>query len=404
MFLLTEIKWQIFRNKGRAILLLLIAALLTGTMAFYVGNIQINEIALNTLGDNLPVKAQIVNLTGTVSSGLMIPAARFDTFTEEGIREVYCTAAGSGAFSPEVKAMPDFPEGDTVVLGANSLNATPLTESLLTFEEGTDSSFLAGDAPLCALDSDYARRNQISIGDEITLPINLYQSNVGYEKLAEDATFRVVATYAPPGKSDNAFSMLIPVQWMRNQAESLGNVTFCYDSCTAVLGDPLHGLNAFKERLAKKGFAMVDPNAPMGAYFGEAVVMQDETFIKTVGELEKNLMVYRSFLIPFFGVIVLLVTLSVFLILRSNRQNLAIAVSLGRSKLLSGVVSFAAVLLLSILGCWVAFLVMILGLGIAPIEGLLICGIFLACSCIGSLIALFFLLRFNPIELLTKTD
>ena len=404
MFLLTEIKWQMIRNKGRSILLCLIAALLTGTMAFYMGNIQSNEIALSTLGDNLPVKAQIVNLAGIDSSGILIPAARFDTFTEGGIREVYCTATGSGAFSPEIRAMPDFPEGDTTVLGANCLEGTPLTESLFTFEEGVDSSFLAGDAPLCALDSDYARNNQISIGDEISMPINLYQAGAGYEKLAEDASFRVVATYVPPGKQNNTFSMLIPIQWMRNQAESTGAVTFCYDSCTVILDDPLHGLNAFKEGLAEKGFSKVDPNAPIGSYFGEAVVMQDETFIKTVGELEQNLMVYRRFLIPFFGVIVLLVTLSVFLVLRSNQHNLAIAVSLGRSKVQSGVVSFVSVLLLSIIGCLIAFLVMIAGLGLALMEGLLICGIFLACSCIGSIIALFFLLRFDPMELLTKTE
>lgn len=403
MFLWMEIKWQIFRNKGRSILLCLIAALLTGTMAFYVGNIQANETALSTLGDNLPVKAQIVNLAGVDSSGILIPAPRFDIFTEEGVREVYCTAVGSGAFSPEIRAIPDFPDGDTTVLGANCLEGTPLTESLFTFEEGVDSSFLAGDAPLCALDSDYARNHQISIGDEISLPINLFQSGVGYEKLAEEAAFRVVATYVPPGKQNNTFSMLIPVQWMRNQAESTGTVTFCYDSCTVVLDDPLHGLNAFKEGLAEKGFAVVDSSAWLSD-FGEAVVMQDETFIKTVGELEQNLMVYRRFMIPFFIVIVLLVTLSVFLILRSNQQNLAISVSLGRSKLQSGVVSFAAVLLLSIIGCLTAFLVMLFGLGIAPIEGLLICGIFLACSCVGSIIALFFLMRFDPIELLTKTE
>ena len=403
MFLLTEVKYQLLRNKGRSILLALIAALLTGTMAFYVGNIQSNEIALNTLGDNLPVKAQIVNLAGTDSGGLMIPAPRFDTFTEEGIREVYCTAMGSGAFSPEIRAIPDFPEGDTVVLGANSLEATPLTESLFTFEEGADGSFLAGDAPLCALDSDYARSHQVSIGDEISLPIYLFQSGVGYEKLAEEAAFRVVATYVPPGKQNNTFSMLIPVQWMRSRAESLGNVVFCYDSCMVVLDDPLHGLNAFKEGLAEKGFAVVDSSAWLSD-IGEAVVMQDETFIKTVGELEQNLMVYRRFLIPFFGVIVLLVTLSVFLVLRSNQQNLAISVSLGRSKPQTGMVSFMAVLLLSVLGCLAAFVVMLFGLGIAPIEGLLICGIFLACSCIGSIVALIFLLRFNPIELLTKTE
>lgn len=40
MFILTQIGYQIFRNKGRSALAICAAALLYGTMAFYMGNIR----------------------------------------------------------------------------------------------------------------------------------------------------------------------------------------------------------------------------------------------------------------------------------------------------------------------------------------------------------------------------
>ena len=43
MFLLTEIKYRLLRARGRTALLLCVAALLVGSLAFYLGNIQSNR-------------------------------------------------------------------------------------------------------------------------------------------------------------------------------------------------------------------------------------------------------------------------------------------------------------------------------------------------------------------------
>ena len=114
--------------------------------------------------------------------------------------------------------------------------------------------------------------------------------------------------------------------------------------------------------------------------------------------------VLRWFLAPFFALVIVLVTLVTFLLLRSTRRDMAISLSLGRPKILSGCACFFGMLIANVCGCAVAVPILLCTAGLAPGQILTICGLYLASSCVGVLLALILLLRFDALELLTKID
>ena len=114
--------------------------------------------------------------------------------------------------------------------------------------------------------------------------------------------------------------------------------------------------------------------------------------------------VLRWFLAPFFALVIVLVTLVTFLLLRSTRRDMAISLSLGRPKILSGCACFFGMLIANVCGCAVAVPILLCTAGLALGQILTICELYLASSCVGVLLALILLLRFDALELLTKID
>ena len=113
---------------------------------------------------------------------------------------------------------------------------------------------------------------------------------------------------------------------------------------------------------------------------------------------------YRTFMAPFFIVVVLMVTMAVVLVLRGARYDMAIALSLGRERRKIALVHMLASLAAQGLGCIIALPVIALPAGLGLGVGLLVCGSFLACALLGDMAGLFGLLRFDPMDLLIKTD
>ena len=83
-------------------------------------------------------------------------------------------------------------------------------------------------------------------------------------------------------------------------------------------------------------------------------MVDDQLFIETAEKLEQNLKVLLWFLAPFFALVIVLVTLVTFLLLRSTRRDMAISLSLGRPKILSGCACFFGMLIANVCGCAVA--------------------------------------------------
>ena len=90
-------------------------------------------------------------------------------------------------------------------------------------------------------------------------------------------------------------------------------------------------INEFKAQLPKIGFMPIFDGAD-NRYRGDAIVVDDEMFIKTDSRFRADLTVFQSFLFPFYALVASLVTLITFLMLRGSRRDIAIASSLGQPK------------------------------------------------------------------------
>lgn len=402
--LLTELKYFLLRNKMRAILLVCITMLLVCCMGFYLGNIHSISEAISDLGETLPVKAKIVSTNGSRTGGILINAVHVDQLLEEDIREVECTSMDAGAFSEKAKGETPFVGGDTEIMGANSLEATEIPERCFTFADGLANDFLEGDKNYCAVDEEYAMIHQISVGDQISMPVYLLPAGMGYEKISDNATLQVAATFSSEGMKGQGAAVIVPVQWLRNLAAEYGLSFFCYDSFKFVINDPVANLNRMKASLREIGFLPVDSSRVGISLSGESALIDDKMFISTAGKLQESLLIYRQFLIPFALTLVCLLALSTFLILKNNQRDIAISISLGRPKLSCFMSTYIAVFLLCFIGCGLSIPLISFFAGLSVVTGLAAGAVFLLCSMVSTVIALAALLQFNALALLTKVD
>lgn len=400
MFLLTEIKYRLLRARSRTALLLCVAALLVGSMAFYLGNIQANQSALDGLAQNLPVTARVVSLSGSKQTGLRIDTARHDALAAAEVHDVLISTTYSGARMEAIRNADPFLGGDTVVKGVNNPRALlDVDPEAFVYGDGWDESLFQGSEAVCLASEGLLEAEGLEVGGEITIPLYsiLYGTREnGFYPVGEH-TMTVAGSYQGGGMGD----LFVPIQWLREITEAVPE-TFSYESMSVVLDDPMK-LNGFKAALADMGF-MEPLEGADDIFTGAAISVEDEMFIKTAGELQENLQVFNSFLLPFFALIIGMITLVTFLILRGSRKEMAIASSLGRQKILNAASHFFGAVIAEGFGCVLAFPVMRMLIGIPLGASFTIVGMYLACACVGTALALVALLRFDTLALLTKVD
>lgn len=398
--LLTEIKYQIFRNKGRSILLILTSLCLLGAMAFYLGGMQANRTALLELGDKIPVKVQVVTADGSRSSGLFVHESKYDQLISTGVRDIRATTTAAGALSEAAKLQSPFLGGDVTIVGLNSIRAMSLTHAKYIYADGMDETFLEGDEAYCVLEESFAQDSGFSIGDTITLPVYFYLQGLGEYLEMGEKTLTVAGTFST--RQTCEFSMLVPAGWLRAEANAQEMTYFGYDSLSMVVDDPLH-LNEFKDRLTEADMKEVVPKSD-DSFTGAAAVVEDEIYTKTANKFREILQVYQGFLIPFFLLIAGLSCLVIFLVLRGSRREMAIASSLGKTKVQIHLTYLVEILILYVVGCAAALPCILFLSGIGISGAMAAIGIFLCCGVVGAFFALLLLLRFDPMELLTKVD
>lgn len=404
MFVLTQIKYHLFRHIGRSILALCAASFLFGGMVFYMWNIESNQKALDTLADNIPVTATVVNRNGSKKSGLFIATDMFDELCSAGVVDMLATAEVTGAWDESVRKQEFFYGGDVSMTAINNIRAWEGVEKYeLEWMAGMDASIFETDRALCVLSEDSAQRFGAELGSEVNLAVYaVHRNSVGVTyTLISDATLEVAGIYhkSESGPATDK-DMYIPTAWMRSTAEQ-NDVDFSYDSATCRI-DP-QNLNEFKAMLPKIGF-MVPFDGANGLFSGDAITVDDELFIKTMRHLRTNLSTFQRFLIPFYLLIDSIVILITFLMQRGSRYDMAIASSLGQSKFQTAFVNFAGTFLTYCAGCVVIVPGAVLLAGVPLADILAICGIFLLCAAIGIAVALVMLLRFDTLALLTETD
>lgn len=404
MFIFTEINYRFSRTPGRSAILILAAVMLVASMGAYLGSLQASQAALDNLAESIPVTARVVERSGAKTSQLSVSTTHYDALTSLSVHGVLCTSSAAGAWSSDAQAQEPFAGGDTFITAANCFDALPaVDEKDLTLLDGCGPGFLSGSEAVCGISEPYAQLTGLELGDEFTLPVYaITYSQMGMRYTPVGCQTLTVAALYPYNEVNGERSpdVSVPVSWLRGAAESAGTV-FYYSSLSAVLDDPLH-LTQFKETLPGLGFMRVDSASSFGP--SDAVSMEDELFIKTAEELRENLKTYRSFQLPFFGLITVMVMLAVFLVLRGSRMDMAVASSLGEPRLRISFVHFCAALLTQLLGGCLAVAPLVLSMGLSFGDSLQILAAYLLCACAGTALALFRLLRFDTLTLLTKND
>lgn len=406
-FLLTEVRYRLLGRPSHTALLLSVAALLMGVTAFYLGNIQANRAALDSLSGTVRVRAQVVNRTGDRESGLQISPALYEALAAAPVRDLQCTAFLTGAYGPMAQLISQtgvFEGGNVTVRGLNDLPAGDVPEGAVEFRLGWGPGLFTGEEPVCLVREGFAKNYGLRLGDQISLPLFLSRTDdevtrhcpLGYQ------TLKVVGIYRPRGLAlAAAADLYTPVGWMRKTAEAAGEA-FVYDSLSASLAEPME-LNRFKGSLKDMGFREVQDTSD-DLFIGDAMIIEDEMFIKTAGELQENLEVFNRFMPTFFGVVVGMVTLTTFLVLRGGRRDIAIASSLGRQRALNAASHFLGAFCAELLGCLAALPVMCGLVGVTIGTAMASVGLYMACACAGTSLALAFLLRFDPLSMLTNVD
>lgn len=406
MVILKEMNYIVFRNRGRTALSVCIAALLVCCMSFYLGSIQTAESAEENLAQVIPVTAQVVSRSGARTVGFEIDENHFANLMKADIKDAVYTASACANFQEQYRAE-DVQGADTSVTAVSGLSAlVGMTEENIAFENGYDLSFLERAEPLCVVSQSYAAQYGLNSGDTLSMPFYVTRYNddgfsLRYEHLGMQGV-KIIGVYADSASGSAVpCSMIVSVPWLQTVVKE-NNLRFYYSSFRCALRDPMK-LNDFKDAMRGAGFAKPDPNA-LDERHGDTLVVDDQLFIETAEKLEQNLKVLRWFLAPFFALVIVLVTLVTFLLLRSTRRDMAISLSLGRPKILSGCACFFGMLIANVCGCAVAVPILLCTAGLALGQILTICGLYLASSCVGVLLALILLLRFDALELLTKID
>lgn len=396
MLLPWEIKCNITRAPVRSVLIVCVSALIVCGMALYLRNIQVTEEALNDLAQQMPVTIRVTNRDGYLHEGLRILPKDVDYLLESGVRDPVYTATD---FIAE-------PVGS--IYGTNALDSLDgLSRSDFTFMDGWDESFPMSRKPVIALREDIAGKNGWQLGDRFRLEFSMLDrtkntTGTGEPDIKKVGGYSVtmIATY--PGKPDTVEAVM-PVDWLRGIADiALPVGTFKYSSFSAVMEEPRE-LNAYKDGLEEWGFyersAVADPDLE-----GDTLSVEDEMYIKTAGEMMETLNLYRAFLLPFFIIVTLIITMVTFLVLRSCRRQIAIAGSLGRPKLRNAAAHFCSTVIVQLAGCLLALLTLAWTAGLP----LWLTGITLAafglCALGGTAAALLLLFRFDTLTLLTKEE
>ena len=161
-------------------------------------------------------------------------------------------------------------------------------------------------------------------------------------------------------------------------------------------------MTQFKENLVGLGF--VQTGTPGGYGACDAISVEDELFIKTAEDLRGTLKIYRGFQVPFYGLVTGIVMLTVFLVLRSNRKDIAIASSLGEGRLRISLVHFSSTVLTQMLGGILASILLVACTVITISDSLWILLAYLLCASMGTILAIMQLMRFDTLSLLTKSS
>lgn len=407
MFVFNIIRKNIFRHSKKSLLSILISLLFILFLLMYFQNIEENESQLSKLGETIPVTARICNIDGSQEVGLQIEFGRLHKIQETKLvtDEVITIQTYANLEAEDKQSQRPIIQ----FIGSNTLTAfTAFSSKDVTYLDGYDESFFKGEEASCIVRDTFLEKHKFNLGDELELVVYApeYDSEGGqtfiYEKLGV-VKLRVVGSYCVKNRvpSDELPDVISPLNFVVNTYE--GTDVNCYGSSGRfTLKDPLK-INEFKSKMQEIGFKSV--NMQVGfSRLGEALTMNDETFIQSATQLTESLTLLKSFATLIFIIVVSIGFITSYLLMQSRQHEFAIMHSLGTSKKRCFRIIFLESMILvlsgSLLGAAIAAFIVSIKV---TLMGLILVA-FVFFYMLGTTIALFLLNRFSVMAILSKTD
>lgn len=389
----------------RSFLCMLICAFATLLLNLYMGNIEDLRKTLQKLPEAMEVSAKISNLDGSMDQGLKIEAELVSNLLTSGhVSEPSVTVqllAGFGFFSQE-----EWQANLTLqARGVNSLAGAGLRQENITLQEGSTLDFLAEDGQKCLLDRSVMEENGYVTGD--TIPITVYYYRYGdyhqiFCKPLSQCEYEIAGTVDAPGRTEDVYpELILPIKAVENSYIRAG-IPFLADSFSFMVKNPLE-LNAFKEEMHSFGLLPVSAGSELH-YEGNALVVQDETFIKAAERIEENLTLLQGFFPLIAAITAGVGYLTAHLFVQNRRQEYALLRSAGLGRTKSSLMFFLEYVLLAVCGCVCGCLCAQFCMSGGWRRLLTAAVIFLGCSLPGTLAALISMGRGSVMQILTQKD
>lgn len=387
----------ILRSPLKSILTIIFSISIIIFIGLYINNIKTLETSLKKLSQTIPVTGEICDISGSKTTGLEIDERKGNQI----ISSQYVVQA---KYTIQVVASNINNQNNisTTLMGCNSIDALPLLyDDNIDFMSGNDSSFLTDDKNNCIVEAEFAKQNNIVLGQEITFSLSIYKydSGVYLTDNIDNIKMNVIGIYDYNSATNT--SIIVPVKSLARLVKESGNEVF-YDSLKFELKDP-GKLNEFKQDVKSIGFSNINSQS-VQSVAGNSLIVYDNIYIENASNILDALQMYRLFEIPFIILMFVLYVLVIFLLIKNKQLEMAISLSLGQSKKAVNFNLFLEIEILSILGCLLGVLALVLITDIEIFSLLMIFFGFLILSILGIMLVIKLLMNFDIMQLLSKTD
>jgi hypothetical protein len=320
---------SLYRKYRKNIISLLLCAVLAGFMCVYWGNLNSVKNQLDGLPEAIAVSAYVSNGDGSMRSGLIIDDTALEGIKTGGFARDFVTSVLLAAnFAPETEEEKISPKRVTLA----GINDISIYQGITT---DVDNSVFGGAEAVCVANSAFLSRNNLKVGDTISLDLYYFDYKDAalalFYKYLGTADMTVIGAYGMSGDSGFAAvrDVLCPVEFIKNVYREY-SVEYFADSASFNIVNP-YELNAFKATAKELGFVSVSPGGRTTVK-GNALVVDDETFIRTASSLQNNLSLLYVFLPVIFILIFLTGFISSHLMMQSCRGEYAVMRLLGTPK------------------------------------------------------------------------
>lgn len=387
----------ILRSPLKSILTIIFSISIIIFIGLYINNIKTLETSLRKLSQTIPVTGEICDISGSKTTGLEIDERKGNQiiFSQYVVQAKYTIQVVANNINNQNNI-------STTLMGCNSIDALPLLyDDNIDFMSGNDSSFLTDDKNNCIVEAEFAKQNNIVLGQEITFSLSIYKydSGVYLTDNIDNVKMNVIGIYDYNSATNT--SIIVPVKSLARLVKESGNEVF-YDSLKFELKDP-GKLNEFKQDVKNIGFSNINSQS-VQSVAGNSLIVYDNIYIENASNILDALQMYRLFEIPFIILMFVLYVLVIFLLIKNKQLEMAISLSLGQSKKAVNFNLFLEIEILSILGCLLGVLALVLITDIEIFSLLMIFFGFLILSILGIMLVIKLLMNFDIMQLLSKTD